>query len=424
MLNSENKLNAFLEVKQTYAMARNGRRMMKCKCAECGITKGLLNLGRIGASQAIKSDFAKKKMKEVGEKYLGQVTDSVTSDLSKRIDPRTGKGLDIHKAIGKPPKPESGWTLPGHNFTGPYNDLDKQVKYDKKTGEIFEVYQQPTGATDAIAMQHDVHDYAVCGDDKKCKHQADKKMVQALDAVPWNERQWGHWLTRNTVQTKRKLGLGANAKKNAQNLSWQEKLADELHKPIKRDFLKRRLISPQVDEIWCSDLIDMQKLSKWDKGYKYLLMVLDIFSKYGWIVPLKTKTGLEVSKALESIFRENKPKMLWVDKGKEYYNKNVLDLLAKNKIEIYSTENEEKSSVCERSNRTIKTKMYKQFTVQNNTVYIDILPKILSSYSNSKHRSIGMTPNQARKQENYGKASLFQFVWRLRKSWKTCLCHR
>ena len=80
----------------------------------------------------------------------------------------------------------------------------------------------------------------------------------------------------------------------------------------------------------------MQKLSKWNKGYKYLLMVLDIFSKYGWIVPLKTKTGLEVSKAFQIIFKENKPKMLWVDKGKEYYNKNVLDLLAKNDIKIYS----------------------------------------------------------------------------------------
>ena len=89
----------------------------------------------------------------------------------------------------------------------------------------------------------------------------------------------------------------------------------------------------------------MQKLSKWNKGYKYLLMVLDLFSKYGWIAPLKTKTGLEVSEAFESIFRQVKPKKLWVDKGKEYYNKNVKDLLAKNNIEIYSTENEEKSSV-------------------------------------------------------------------------------
>ena len=195
-------------------------------------------------------------------------------------------------------------------------------------------------------------------------------------------------------------------KKTAQNLhdvTWQEKLADELHKPIRRNFPKRRVIVHNVDDIWCSDLVDMQKLSKWNKGYKYLLMVLDLFSKYGWIVPLKTKTGLEVSKAFESIFRQVKPKRLWVDKGKEYYNKNVKDLLAKNNIEIYSTENEEKSSVCERWNRTIEEKMYKRVTMQNNTVYIDILPKILSSYNNSKNRSIGMTPNQARKRENYGK---------------------
>ena len=147
----------------------------------------------------------------------------------------------------------------------------------------------------------------------------------------------------------------------------------------------------------------MQKLSKWNRGYKYLLMVLDLFSKYGWIVPLKTKTGLEVAKAFESLLVKNKPKMLWVDKGKEYYNKNVLDLLAKDKIKVYSTENEEKSSVCERWKRTIKDKMYKRFTMQNNTVYVDILPKILASYNNSRHRSIGMTPFQARKPENYGK---------------------
>ena len=123
-------------------------------------------------------------------------------------------------------------------------------------------------------------------------------------------------------------------------------------------------------------------------------------------MPLKTKTGLEVAKAFQSIFEKNKPKKLWVDKGKEYYNKNVLDLLAENNIEIYSTENEETSSVCERWNRTIKEKMYKRFTMQNNTVYIDILPKILASYNNSKNRSIGMTPNAARKPENYGKVYL------------------
>ena len=77
-------------------------------------------------------------------------------------------------------------------------------------GKIVEVYQQPTGPTDAVAMQHDV-DYAVCdnAEDKlACKHKADQKMVRDLDAIPWKQRQWGHALARNTIQTKQKLGLG------------------------------------------------------------------------------------------------------------------------------------------------------------------------------------------------------------------------
>ena len=226
---------------ETYEMTKNGRPAMKCKCAECGITKfrfiskgemkgsgfdelivkglaagakGLFNLGRRGASEAIKSEAAKKKFKEIGQKYLDQVIDSVTDDVSKRI---AGKGVDIHKAIGRLPKPKSGWTLPGHKYTGPYNDLENQVRYDNQ-GNILEIYDKPTGKTDAIAMQHDV-DCSICENDKECKHRADKKMVSALDAVPWKERQWGHWLARNTINTKRKLGLGRttrNVKKRRQ----------------------------------------------------------------------------------------------------------------------------------------------------------------------------------------------------------------
>ena len=179
-------------------------------------TKGLFNLGRAGAASAIKSDYARKKIKQVGQKYLDQVVDSVTGDISKKIDPKHGGAVDIHKAIGKLPKPKGGWTLPGHKYTGPYNDLDNQVRYNPETGEILEIYDPPTGKTDAIAMQHDV-DYSVCGDDKKCKHLADRKMVRSLDAVPWNERQWGHWLARNAINTKRKVGLGGKKVKKKKN---------------------------------------------------------------------------------------------------------------------------------------------------------------------------------------------------------------
>ena len=85
------------------------------------------------------------------------------------------------------------------------------MKYDPITGKILEIYDQPTGTTDSIAMQHDV-DCAVCKDDRKCKNKADRKIVQALDNVPYNKRQWGHWLARNVINTKQKLGLGLKPK--------------------------------------------------------------------------------------------------------------------------------------------------------------------------------------------------------------------
>ena len=147
----------------------------------------------------------------------------------------------------------------------------------------------------------------------------------------------------------------------------------------------------------------MQQFSKWNKGFRYLLMVLDVFSKYGWIVPLKDKKGETVAEAFKTIFKEGrKPQYLWTDKGKEYYNKHVKEILDNNKITLYSTENEEKSSVCERWNRTIKSKMWKQFTVQGNTQYLDMLPKLVKQYNNTKHSSIKMTPIEASKQKNQG----------------------
>ena len=90
----------------------------------------------------------------------------------------------------------------------------------------------------------------------------------------------------------------------------------------------------------------MQAFSKFNRGVKYLLAVIGIFSKYGWLIPLKDKTGKSVASALKTIFKERKPEKMWVDKGKEFYYKDVKDL-----IELYSTENEEKSSVVERLER-------------------------------------------------------------------------
>ena len=118
-----------------------------------------------------------------------------------------GTGFGIHKMIGKLPIPKGGFTLPGYRYAGPYNPVEKQLKYDPNTGEILEIYQQPSGKTDAVAMPYDV-DYSICKNDKEYKHKADKKMVKALDAIPWKERQWGYAGVRNAIAAKQKLGLG------------------------------------------------------------------------------------------------------------------------------------------------------------------------------------------------------------------------
>ena len=184
---------------------------------------------------------------------------------------------------------------------------------------------------------------------------------------------------------------------------WTQQLADELHKPIRRNFKKRRVIVNHIDEIWTSDLVEMQKFSKWNKGIKYLLMVIDVFSKYGWIVPLKDKKAETVTLAFTKIFKEGRiPKFLWTDKGSEFYNRHMKALLDKHNIKLYSTENEEKSSVVERWNRTMKNRMWKKFTENNSTQYLDMLPKLVKEYNNAKHSSIKMTPVEASKKKNEG----------------------
>ena len=188
-------------------------------------------MGRYYGSDALRNPRLQKKAIDYALDKLNPMIQNVglqaLDQLSTKIRPKgrkyktdrkdlDGGGVDIHKMIGKLPKPKGGFTLPGHKYTGPYNDLDSQVRYDPVTGEILEIYDQPTGKTDEIAMQHDV-DYSVCKDDKKCKNKADRKMVKALDATPWKDRQWGHFLARNIINTKQKLGLGLGVKKQGKS---------------------------------------------------------------------------------------------------------------------------------------------------------------------------------------------------------------
>ena len=298
--------------------------------------------------------------------------------------------MDIHAVIGKLPRPKGGFTLPNHKYTGPYNPLDKQLDGNDQPRPG----QEPYNAIDAVSMKHDI-----CyrdNDSKEGKHICDDKMLKELDEIqPKGIREkLDKKVVRSLIGAKRRLGLGVSLQSN--------ELAEELHKPITKKFKKRRVYVKGANKIWAADLVDMHAFSKTNKGFKYILMVIDIFSKYGWAIPLKTKTGIEVTKAFSTLWSSTKPpERLWVDKGKEFYNKRMKDLLDRYHIKIYSTENEEKSSVVERWNRTIKRIMWKYFTANNTNVYVNVLPDIINKYNNTYHRSIKCTPIAARKASNY-----------------------
>ena len=135
---------------------------------------------------------------------------------------------------------------------------------------------------------------------------------------------------------KKSQGSGlANNKENIQ-------LADELHKPIIRKFKKRKVYSSFRDNIWGVDLADIQLLTKYNKGYKFLLCVIDIYSKYAWVIPLKDKKGISIVNGFQKIRHDSKrrPNKMWLDRGSEFYNNSFEKWLQDNDIIMYSTNNE------------------------------------------------------------------------------------
>ena len=173
-----------------------------------------------------------------------------------------------------------------------------------------------------------------------------------------------------------------------------QQLADELHKPLIRKFEKRKVHAAFKDNIWGADLADMQLLSKYNKGIRFLLCVIDIFSKYAWVIPLKDKKGRSIVKAFQSILKQSnrKPNKIWVDKGSEFYNAYFKKWFRGNDIVMYSTHNERKFVVAERLVRTIKSKIYKYMTSISKNVYIDKLDDIVDEYNNTYHTTIKMKP--------------------------------
>ena len=137
----------------------------------------------------------------------------------------------------------------------------------------------------------------------------------------------------------------------------------------------------------------LQSLKDYNDGYRYLLVCIDVFSKYAWIVPIKSKTGPALVEAFKVILSSGrKPRKIMTDQGIEFFNKSFQTLLKNEGIELFNTFNETKASIVERVIRTFKTKMWRYFTAKKTMRYLDMLPDLVYFYNHSEHRSIGRQP--------------------------------
>lgn len=188
-----------------------------------------------------------------------------------------------------------------------------------------------------------------------------------------------------------------------------------LHKQIRRKFKRRRYIVSGIDDLWQVDLADFAAVSKHNEGFKYVLVVIDVFSKYVWIQYVKSKSAIDILAAMKMLLmsEERKPKNVMSDKGKEFDNVQLREYFEENSINYYTSQNPDtKAAVAERVIRTLKSRLYRYFTYKKSWKYLNVLQQIVDSYNKTKHRAIGMAPIEVNKQnENYVRKKLYPLAY-------------
>lgn len=166
-----------------------------------------------------------------------------------------------------------------------------------------------------------------------------------------------------------------------------------LHKPARKKYPTRKYIVHDVDEQWQADLADVTLLASENNGHRFILTVIDIFSRYAWARPLKSKRGSDVAAAFKDIFKEGRiPKRIQTDQGKEFENREVRNLFREHDIELFSVKSAYKAALVERFNRTLKTKLWKYFTANLNQNWLRVLKDVVHTYNSSIHRMTGKKP--------------------------------
>jgi len=187
--------------------------------------------------------------------------------------------------------------------------------------------------------------------------------------------------------------------------------AKELHKKVIRKFPRRPVIVNGVDNVWSIDLVDMQKFSKNNRGYKYILTVIDLLTRYAWAIPLKSKKENEIVDALAKIMSESDryPKLIWADKEAAFLSR----VFTKNFAKVYQTQTDTdfQASYIERWNRTLKEKLWYKFTKHETNQWVNKLQKVVHKYNNTIHSSIGITPEQASERKRGSRGPRAPLEW-------------
>ena len=189
-----------------------------------------------------------------------------------------------------------------------------------------------------------------------------------------------------------------------------EDLSNELNKPTINKFERQKVIINYINEIHSTDLVDMTQYSKINKGYKYIFTNIDVFSKIAYAFPLKSKKIQDIKACFQKIFKNNKRKYIWSDKEPAFLSKEMQQFFKDNNVKIYHTNSHLKAVVIERFNRSLRELMMKEFVKNNNTVWYNILPKLIKIYNNRYHSTIKMKPIQVNKNnEKYIKENIYTY---------------
>ena len=278
-----------------------------------------------------------------------------------------------------------------YSACGPFTRHKERIKKFKQTGDTRYIYRNELHKA---CFQHD----SAYADHKDLINRT--KSDKVLRDKPYD-------IASNPEYDDYQIGLASmvykffDKKAMGSGIASSSILADELHKSVIKKFDKGKVYSQFKDNIWGVDLADMQSLTRKNKGIKYLLCAIDLYSKYAFVIPLKDKNGIRIVNEFNKIIKQcnRKPNKIWVDQGGEFYNNVFKKWLSDNDIIMYSTYNEGKLVVAERFIRTLKNKLYKHMTATGKNVYYDVLDDLVNKYNNTKHSTIKMKPIDVRDNE-------------------------